>query len=155
LNQWSAIPEVPESDSKALFELPDQGMCDVIARCAGPEFARKVRDDIGRHRTRVIVRPEGVRPGTFTSMPRSEEDQNVIEEASADYLAGAGVPPRPSGWRWFLVPLADGGDAVQELTRVAIRAQSVSVDPRHIRRAIEAAIPQVYATGDSGNRGRG
>ncbi len=112
MNDWNSH-ELDEPGPDWL-EVDETGWAALKLWCAGPDNrARAPRDD--RDRTvKVICETGGTRTVTFE--PFTSEDLAVIEDGIDSYLADAGLPPQPHGYRWYLrVPAGWTGDLLAHI----------------------------------------
>ena len=122
--------------------LPDNGWGTTIAWEAGPRLAGRVPDHPSTHTVTERYHDHNRRETTRRTVPRTEDDQRLIEEFVNDYLAEAGIPPRPHGFAWYLQdPPAHTG--LNELTR-AINQQDTTGHPTHIRLITRTALARFY-----------
>lgn len=86
-------------DGEVYRQIPDTGFTMLVGWYAGP--ARLVRLlDLAHHTVTVTtIRYDGLTSERVE--PRSLADQDAIDEGIEDYLADAGVPAPPRGYRWY------------------------------------------------------
>lgn len=98
----SRDPVTVHHDGRAYWKVGDSGWHMVVCWYAGPDRAVRVRDEPGWHT--VHTRVMGVGPGADSShtAPRTEADQDIIEDAVNGFLTEAGLAPRPRGYTWCL-----------------------------------------------------
>jgi uncharacterized protein DUF5956 len=102
-NPWDQVPVVTEGEVAGWIELGESGWDALIGWVAGPDRLRRVHDDINRYTVQVSC--ESAEGGiTRWTEPRTAEDHAGIDADINSYLADAGASPRPSGFRWFLLP---------------------------------------------------
>lgn len=97
-------------DGRPYIELSENGWGAVIAAVAEPHRVRRGALAIADYTTTIVHERDGRK--SSESKPRSEDDQRSIDDDIDEYLAAAGLPPRPRGFRWFIevppgVPNAD------------------------------------------------
>jgi hypothetical protein len=81
-------------------------------RTGGPGVPKRARARLNSADCTTTIVHERDGRKWFESKPRSEDDQRSIDDDIDEYLAAAGLPPRPRGFRWFIevppgVPNAD------------------------------------------------
>jgi hypothetical protein len=95
---WDDV--IVEEPSERWLELDDNGWNALIAWAAGAKNLRRTPvSDEGKTVDVTTVR-EGVTE--VRSIPFTKEDRRIIDESVDEYLAAAGVPPRPRGYVWFI-----------------------------------------------------
>jgi hypothetical protein len=111
-------------DGRVHRRVGDSGWHMTVCWYAGPEHVARIPDEPGWHSVRTRFAATGADSGepVVEYAERTEADQDIIEEAANDYLAEAGIPPRPRGFTWFLeVPpgrsLADLWSLISERER--------------------------------------
>jgi hypothetical protein len=127
--------------------LPDNGWGATITWEAGPERAGRVADDVSAYHVVERTRAGNSRVvAERRTVPRTAADQDIIEESVNDYLAEAGIPPRPPGHAWYLkIPPARSG--LKELER-AIVANDATGLPADVRRVARAALADFFRTAE-------
>ncbi|PWK91191.1 hypothetical protein C8D88_1011224 [Lentzea atacamensis] len=162
MHSWDDFPVLPTEPVTARTEpakkeihvgslhyalLPDNGWGATIAWEAGPELAGRIADDVSAYHVVERTRAGNSRViAEQRTVPRTEEDQDVIEESVNDYLAEAGIPPRPRGFAWYLkVPPTRSG--LKELER-AIIAKDTTGLPVDVRRVARTALADFGRTAE-------
>lgn len=142
---WECVDIAPSAPG-VWAELAETGWDAVIAWSAGAEnLGRLLSSDVGRTVSVVCTRGGVVERSeeAFT-----EKDRQVVDEDVDEYLAAAGIPPRPRGYRWFLrVPSAyHSGDAfLEDVYGAVISAESIGpAHPAQLRPIIETVIHRFY-----------
>jgi hypothetical protein len=133
-----------EVNGQRFRQLGDNGWFQLVAWFAGPRNVVRAHDDRAAHTVRVTTH-DRAGGATTTTAPRTEADQDIIEETVNEYLAEAGVPARPRGFSWHLrVP---AGRQVAELWR-AIHAEerqaAKPLEPADTASAARAALAVFY-----------
>ena len=115
---WEASVELG-ADTGGWAEVPDNGFECAMAFLAGPgRFGRRPTDDSLRHVTVVAEHPDGTEQRW--EEPFTADDRASVDAAVDSYLGEWGIPPRPSGYDWFLaVPAGENGEAF--VTRIENR----------------------------------
>ncbi len=91
-------PETVEIDGDTLHLVPDTGYTMLIAWQAGTDNLARMPDH-GQHTVRITTTDHS---GTRTETePRTQRDQDIIDDAIDEYLADASVPAPPRGYRWY------------------------------------------------------
>lgn len=85
-------------DGKVYHQVPDTGFTMLIAWYAGPAHLVRLLD-LAHHTVTVTTIQHEVT--TERVEPRGLADQDIIDEDIEDYLADAGVPAPPRGYRWY------------------------------------------------------
>ncbi|WP_415855213.1 DUF5956 family protein [Sinomonas sp. G460-2] len=91
--------EIAEPDDRWVL-LNETGRDAVIAWFAGPENVSRVPRSGEGETVRVTVSRRGGADVRYE--PLTDRDRATIEDSIDEYLADAGIPPRPQGYRWFL-----------------------------------------------------
>ena len=142
-----AVVEQPptESDYPAT-EAPETGYGALVVWCAGPANSVRVRQrDISVHRV-VIETTDAVGPVTRTERPRAQLDQDEIDADLNEYLAYAGIEPRPPGYRWFVKvpPELDPPELLwAEVNTALARLPAKANHPRDTKQALLGALPAI------------
>lgn len=128
-------------------ELDETGWDALIAWAAGPQNLRRVPgSDAGR-----IVSVTRTRGGVTEQFeePFTQDDRRLVDDSVDEYLAEAGIPSRPRGYRWFIrVPDPYGSArAFHEIVHKAIIKAYVPtpVHPANWRAVIERVMADVYS----------
>jgi len=96
---WDNYPIVQHADP-AYVELAETGWEALTAWVAGPDHVIRIRAPEPSGIVRwTWTTPDGSTGGIRT---RTAAEQTEIEEDLNSYLADAGIPPRPAGFRWFI-----------------------------------------------------
>jgi hypothetical protein len=115
---WEAAVDLG-NDAIGWAEVPDNGFECAMAFLAGPgRFGRRPTDDSLRHVTIVAEHPDGT--SRTWDEPFTVEDRRKVDEAVDSYLAEWNIPPRPTGYDWF-VAVPPGEDADAFVTRIENR----------------------------------
>ena len=134
---WEAAVELDDGAS-GWAEVPDNGFECAMAFLAGPgRFGRRPTDDSLR-RVRVIEeRDEGE---LRYELPFTPDDRAIVDDAVDSYLAEWNIPPRPSGFDWFVaVPRGEDGEAfVTRIENRFIRIAQMEEWPQ------EAVVAELY-----------
>jgi hypothetical protein len=103
---WDAFPVRDDlaaelSDDSDRRVLPESGWGALLCWLAGPQHVARVPASRVRH---APVRVEQVTAGatTVSHVERTAADQELIDDSVDEYLAEAGLLPRPRGWVWML-----------------------------------------------------
>lgn len=81
--------------------MAENGFGSAIAFIAGPpNFGRRPADDSGRTVHVALEHPDG--SSEEFDRPFTADDRASVDEAAGWYLADWGMPPRPSGFDWFV-----------------------------------------------------
>lgn len=120
------------------LELPDNGWQLLFAWLAGPRRACR-RVDRTPQPVRVVHRGAGL-----SFAPRTDADQRLVDEVVNDYLREAGVPPRPSGFTWYVeLPARLGPRELHRAVEFQVRRAN-ALRPAQVRHAVLAAIRDLY-----------
>lgn len=157
---WTDFPTVTVPDPRALVTGPgpltlhqdgrehqrvgDSGWHMTVCWYAGPTHVVRVRDEPGWHA--VHTRVTGAGPDSSHSAPRTEADQDIIEDAANSFLTEAGIPTRLRGFAWFLElpperPLDELWSLIAEQERT-LASHAPSAD--ETATAIETAVHHFY-----------
>ncbi len=82
------------------IELPENGFFALIAWCAGPARVIRYRDDRPPAPVRVTQATAGETETWYEE--RTPSDQAIVQHEIDSYLADAGIPAQPPGYRWFV-----------------------------------------------------
>lgn len=148
-------PETPEFDTRGFvtvvgrdyLEMTENGCGAVIATAAGPDRVYCVPLRLSEYKVRTSWEQNGESRAEVRE--RNAEDQDDIDNAIEDYLADAGLPLRPRGFRWFIeVP---PGIADAEAFRRAINRRFAELTDQHpdgkaTARVLTAIMHELYAT---------
>lgn len=85
-------------DGEVYHQVPDTGFTMLIAWYNGPAHLVRLLDLAHHTVTVTTIRHDGA---TEHVEPRGLADQDTIDEDIEDYLADAGVPAPPRGYRWY------------------------------------------------------
>jgi hypothetical protein len=97
---WDRVTTLTTEPGGGLIELPESGWGALVGWLAGPAHLARRHDRIDQHATVVtIVDAAGERRSTHA---RTAAEQDEIDADIDGYLRDAGIPARPSGYRWFL-----------------------------------------------------
>ena len=135
---WEAAVDIPDG-ATGWAEVADNGFECAMAFLAGPgRFGRRPTDDSLRHVTVVAEHPDG-------SSERWEEPWTAEVRASGDagvdwYLGEWNIPPRPSGYDWFVAvpPGEDGAAFAIRIENRFIRIAQLEEWPQ------EAVVAELY-----------
>jgi hypothetical protein len=163
--RWQEVPTVDSSSEgkggadepgvagSGYLELPDNGWGMLVAYVAGPRRTRRVADRLQDHRT-VLLDSGRSGPAETVERERTDEDQDLIEEMTNEYLDRAGVPSRPRGYKWFLAlppclqpyepPPPGEPDFVQELDNELGQEGAVIPSPA-LRERLSQLLNEKYA----------
>jgi hypothetical protein len=142
---WDSIAVAEPSDRWA--ELDETGWDALIGWAAGPRnLCRFPNSDVGR--TVLVTCTRGGMTEQFEG-PFTEDDRQAVDDSVNEYLADAGLPARPPGYRWFIrVPEAyDSAHAFHHDIHKAIN-QAPAPTPAHPanwRPLIERVVAGVYS----------
>jgi len=81
-----------------------------------------------------------------TTHARTPQEQREVDADIGEYLAAAGAPPRPPGYRWYL-RLPPGYDPERfwdTLNAALAAAEPAPVHPRDIARHLATLVPALY-----------
>lgn len=140
-DQQPAGPSAPFNE----VELPETGYGALIAWCANrAHVIRRAAPAPDPRRVTSVVKWADGREEHFV---RGFDDSDVaaIDHEINDYLAAAGIPPRPSHYRWYLrVPRWLSGDKFWTDLELALdRDLETAPEPGAIRRVLETVVPQL------------
>lgn len=133
---WGEFPTVDvAADGSA--EFPESGWGALLCWIAGPENVERVPrvpGDVG------VTRVEVVTGGASTRSQRAAtaDERDMVENSIDEYLAEAGVPSRPRGYRWYARPGAPDPAGWSRALQNAIDADERPSDPRRVRELGEA-----------------
>jgi hypothetical protein len=142
---WDDFPLLQGNPEGTHLELADNGYQLMLAWVAGPRRVVRTLDERehtteSRIYTGMDVRNPPSKPTRVVVEPRSDEDWAIIDEAANSYLADAGVPPRPRGFRWYL-RLSEGVTEEDVWRAVALPREHLStVDVLEDKRAMAEGI---------------
>ncbi|MFF5791269.1 DUF5956 family protein [Paeniglutamicibacter sp. NPDC012692] len=145
---WNDVPVLaPEPGWEPL---PESGWFAMIGWACGVSNLRRFPgSDVGRtvRVTCIEHGSEGTYLETFGA-----EDRADVDESVNGYLADAGIPPRPSGFDWYLrVPEGWAGElAVQDVlsSRILQRQRASETRPDQILKIMESIVGGFYARGN-------
>lgn len=142
---WDLVLIAEPTDRWA--ELEETGWDALIAWAAGPQNLRRVlNSDVGR--TVSVTCTRGEMTEQFEE-PFTEDDRRIVDDSVDEYLADAGIPSRPRGYRWFIrVPDAYGSARTfRDDVHKAINEAYVptAVHPANWRPVIERVVAAVYS----------
>lgn len=123
MDRWMLTPE--RTESSGWVELDEAPSSALWAWAAAPDHLRRISHSDAGRLVRVTTERDGV---TSLSTERfTLQDRQTVESAINDYLESAGIPPRPTGFAWFLriPPQMDGRSFLHELD-VGIRSPQVT-----------------------------
>lgn len=135
---WGDFPTV-DAHSDTPAEFPESGWGALLCWIAGPENVERVirlRDDVGV--TRVEVVTGGVSDRSERATTADERD--LVDAYIDEYLADAGVPPRPRGYRWYARPGAPNPSTWSRALQNAVDADGSPSDPRRVRELGEEIV---------------
>lgn len=142
---WNDVPEAEASDSWA--ELTENGWGALIGWAAGKEnLGRRRSSDAGRTVTGFTER-RGVKQ--FFEEPFTAADRQMVDDDIDEYLAEAGIPPRPRGYVWMIrVPeaYASPRDFMAAVDLEILKAAGSLVYPAELRPVFEAVLRTFYET---------
>lgn len=98
---WDRTETLQSEDGWQL--LPENQLGALIGWCAGIENLRRRITDSATFSSRM-VRVETIRGGVSRKelIPFTASDQADVDESINEDLRNAGIPPRPSGYDWFI-----------------------------------------------------
>lgn len=141
---WEWIEVTRPTDEWA--ELDETGWDALIAWSAGPHnLGRLLNSDADR-----TVSVTCARGGVIEQFEEAftEDDRRTVDDSIDEYLADAGIPPRPRGYRWFIrVPSAySSAEAFHDDMHKAINTAKApeSAHPANWRPIIETVVRQFY-----------
>lgn len=127
-------------------QFPESGWGAVLCWACGPDRVSRTQQ---RFADTDPVRVETMTDGqTSRSIRRrTEDEQREIDDAIDDYLASAGVPPRPRGFTWTLTPTPGTGEPLtlrwlHDATQDALTAAGSSSEPPEVLRAARTVLTQ-------------
>jgi hypothetical protein len=143
---WESITVAEPSDRWT--ELDETGWDALIGWAAGPQNLRRFpNSDIGR-----VVSMTRTRDGVTEQFEEAftADDRRTVDDSIDDYLADAGIPARPRGYRWFIrVPEAyDSAYAFHHDLHIVINATTpAQTSPRPVdwRPLIEGVVQGFYS----------
>ncbi|GAA1495829.1 DUF5956 family protein [Paeniglutamicibacter kerguelensis] len=144
---WSDVPvHEPEPGWELL---PENGWFAMIGWVAGLANLRRFPgSDVGR-----TVRVTCIEHGSERTYlePFGAEDRADVDESVNGYLADAGIPPRPSGFDWYLrVPEGwPGESAVPDAlsSRILQRQRASETRPDQVLEIMESIVGGFYVRG--------
>jgi len=146
---WSDFPLLsdPDEATKDYVEVPDNGFQLCIEWAAGPALGARLPR--GPEIRQVEVNCEDRLTGTSNShmTPWTEEDDNAVDFFVNSYLAEAGIPARPRGYRWFLKrppSISPGNDAFNQISSAVIKAGGDGSQAAEVVRVAQRILPELY-----------
>ncbi|KXK58089.1 hypothetical protein AWW66_31880 [Micromonospora rosaria] len=115
---WDDVPVRDDPPGSGYHELTDNGLGALIGWLSGAGRLVRCPDRLPYMTIEACTGPGGE---TRQTRPRTPDDQRVIDDSVNDYLHDAGVPARPTGYRWFLrLPMGISGEQVESTVISAI-----------------------------------
>lgn len=157
---WTDFPAITVPDPRALVtgrapvtlhhdgrehqRVGDSGWHMTVCWYAGPDHVVRVRDEPGWHTVHTQV--TSVEVDSSHWVPRTEADQNIIEDAANSFLTEAGIPTRLRGFAWFFeLPPGRTPDGLWRLIAEQERAlPSRAPSADETATAIETAVRHFY-----------
>jgi hypothetical protein len=139
---WDDVATVPGPGPAGHVELPENGWGALVGWAAGVERLVRCPDRLDRHATRITT-TSGTGTGTY-ERTRTAAEQAEVDADINEYLAQAGAPPRPSGYRWFLHVPAGTTNLERILNNALDAAEPPPVHPRDIARHLRSALRALY-----------
>ena len=133
-------------DGTARDRVPDTGFTMLIAWLAGPEHLVRLPDREPHTVTTTEIR--GTTTTTRTG-PRTSADQDTVDLGVEGYLADAGVPAPPRGYRWYQgLPSGHGTlDDVYAHVDTALREadpDGTAVHPSRVATVLTGIVTALY-----------
>lgn len=124
------------------WELSESGWDAMLGYLADPATLARYAET-RQHQVEVkVIDSAGER--TFF-VPRTADDQQIIDEAANSYLRDVGLPQRPTGYRWFQrLPGDLTAKDIDEAVYAAIRDLPRNHHPAEAVPAIRAALKRLY-----------
>ncbi|WP_223917556.1 DUF5956 family protein [Arthrobacter sp. NicSoilC12] len=142
---WESAAIAEPSDRWA--ELDETGWDALIGWAAGAQnLRRSPNSDAGRTVSMTCTRGDATE---HFDEPFTEGDRQVVDDSVDAYLADAGIPARPRGYRWF-IRVPDTYESAHAFHRDVHRAlNSVTppspAHPANWRTVIERVIAELYS----------
>jgi len=129
---WDDIAVVAEPPADGT-EAPDSGLGALVTWLVGPDHVIRVpASAVEVPVTRYSVERSG-RPSENFRRPRTAAEQDELDEEFDEYLAEAGVRPRPRGYRWFALGPADRVRGLMDQIQRVIDAEQLMGTPEDVR----------------------
>ena len=135
--------ELIAAEDGQYVELPENGFGGLVAWAAGVHHVRRTADHLN-HQTRVttIAGDET----TNHVRPRSQQEQDGVDQDIDSYLRDAGIPPRPRGFRWFVeLPGSIRPDDFWEDINTNL-ARDAATRPADVLANVRTTLGQIYST---------
>ena len=137
-------PEAPLTAAGDRVELPESGWGALVGWTAGLDRMVRCLDRLDRHMTVVTTTsPAG---DDRQTRPRTAAEQADLDADINTYLRDAGIPARPSGYRWFLrLPPGYGeGRFWNELHESLNREPTAATHPADIAYQVRKILQDIY-----------
>lgn len=138
MTSWGEFPTV-DADTDGPNEFPESGWGALLCWIAGPENVVRVSrlpGDVGVTRVEVVTGGVSARSERATTA----EERYLVDESIDEYLADAGVLPRPRGYRWYARPGAPDPATWSRALQNAVDADGRPSDPRRVRELGEEVV---------------
>lgn len=144
MNGWDEVPTRADPPTDGYYELTENGQGALIGWLSGAGRLVRCPDRLPHMTIEVCTGPDGE---TRETRPRSSTDQQVIDDVVNEHLRDAGIPDRPTGYRWFLrLPEGFSGERVESAVISAMgRLPADHNRPSQFVPCIRATLQDIYA----------
>ncbi|MEU5949573.1 DUF5956 family protein [Micromonospora sp. NPDC049460] len=139
-------PEVPIVPASNWLELPQSGWGALVGWVAGLTRLVRCPDRPDQHVTTITTSsPTGTH---YQVRPRSAAEQADLDADIDAYLRDAGIPARPSGYRWFLrLPAGYGENRFWNDVHESLNREHVAAThPADVARYVRKILHKIYGT---------
>gem|GEM_PF-5455434 len=129
---WGQFPNVDAGSDAPGAEFPESGWGALLCWIAGPDNVARVSrlpEDVGVTRVEVVTGGASARSERATT----DDERNLVDDSIDEYLAEAGVPARPRGYRWYARQGAPDPAAWSRALQDAVDADGRPSDPHRVR----------------------
>ncbi|MFI6230108.1 DUF5956 family protein [Micromonospora echinospora] len=142
---WDDVLTRDNPPGDGYYELTENGWGALIGWLSGVDRMVRCPDRLPHVVTEVCTDRSGTRERT---LPRSTEDQQIIDDFINEYLGDAGLPSRPTGWRWFLrLPSGYTGPQIESLVNTGVgRLPADHVRPGQFAPRIRETLQGIYGS---------
>lgn len=138
---WGEFPTV-DADAAGPAEFPESGWGALLCWIAGPENVERIprpHGDGGVTRVEVVTGGASARSERATTA----DERDLIDNSIDEYLADAGVPPRPRGYRWYARPGAPDPATWSRALQNAVDADGGPSDPHRVCELGEGVVQEL------------